>query len=213
MAFMPRATSRARIGSARTVFPRARAAGFLSPAMIPRGAISGSKPSREPIPASRSIIASWRIRPATPPFFRSPLATPSSFGTTNLPAVGQQGFLAQYDSTVTLKWAQLTPYWIDYMTYNNGRIYGAFGNGSTNFTFGSVNVNTDRAHSIVCLNETNGQAIWSTRRRRSVRRRQPARDCRRYSIRVRVRLQCICCRQLFRHGRGIRLVQLQLPSY
>lgn len=84
----------------------------------------------------------------------------TSFGTTNVTANGQQGFLAQYDSTGTLKTVQLTPYWMDFITYVNGRIYATWGNGATNFTYGAINTTTDRAKSLLALNATNLQPIW-----------------------------------------------------
>ena len=79
---------------------------------------------------------------------------------TNLLAVGQQGGLAQYDANGTLQWAELTPSWIVNMTYSSGRIYGVMSTPATSFSFGGISLITDRAKSLVALNNANGQAIW-----------------------------------------------------
>lgn len=79
---------------------------------------------------------------------------------TNLVFNGQQGGLAQYDPNGALRWAENTTNWLDIMTYNNGRIYGTFGNNATNFYFGDTHVQTDRANSVAAINEATGQPIW-----------------------------------------------------
>lgn len=84
----------------------------------------------------------------------------NSATSTNFFATGQQGGLAQYDANGALCWAELTPGWIYIMSYSGGRIYGTMGTPSTSFNFGGINLVTDRAKSLVALNEANGQAIW-----------------------------------------------------
>lgn len=86
-------------------------------------------------------------------------STNSATGT-NLFASGQYGVVAQYDTNGTLRWAEITTNWIYNMAYSANRIYGTIGNSTTSFIFGGINVTTDRAKSVVALNETNGKAIW-----------------------------------------------------
>jgi len=83
----------------------------------------------------------------------------TSFGTTNINAIGQQGALAQYDLNGNLRWVQLPSAWPSYLTYSAGRIYGSMGGTATNFIGGVTNL-SDRRQALFSLNATNGQAYW-----------------------------------------------------
>jgi hypothetical protein len=91
-----------------------------------------------------------------------------SLGSTNLtaPNSGQAGFLAQYDATGTLRWAQVFPEWPTDLAYGGGRLYvsvwsgfGAAGPTITN-SIGGLSGVTDRQWAIASLNATNGQGFW-----------------------------------------------------
>jgi hypothetical protein len=91
-----------------------------------------------------------------------------NFGGTNLTALpsDQAGFLAQYDASGALRWAQVFPEWVANLAYSGGRLYAgvwsgyiAAGPNVTN-SIGGLSVVTDRQWAIACLNATNGQALW-----------------------------------------------------
>lgn len=82
-----------------------------------------------------------------------------SFGTTNLVLNGQRGIVAQYDANGNLRWVMQPSGWVQYMTYQAGRIYAAFGGGETNFIGGLTNT-SNRKFALASLNATNGQALW-----------------------------------------------------
>ena len=83
----------------------------------------------------------------------------TSFGSTNVNAIGQQGTLAQYDLNGNLNWVQIPSAWPNYLTYAGGRIYGSMGGGLTNFIGGVTNI-SDRRQALFSINATNGQGIW-----------------------------------------------------
>jgi len=91
-----------------------------------------------------------------------------NFGGTNVtvPATGQQGFLAQYDSNGVVRWVQTFPEWLTDVTSSGGRLYASVWSGylaagpTVTNSIGGLSVMTDRQWTIAALNATNGQAIW-----------------------------------------------------
>lgn len=82
-----------------------------------------------------------------------------NFGTTNLLLNDRRGVLVQYDSSGNIRWIEQPSGWIQYMTYQAGRIYGVFGGNETNYIGGLTNV-SDRKYVLATLTATNGQALW-----------------------------------------------------
>ena len=84
-----------------------------------------------------------------------------SFGSTNVTVSGQEGVLAQYDASGSLRWLEQPSGWFTYLTLAAGRIYGSMGGPATSYVGGLTNT-SDRAWNLVALNATNGQAYWLT---------------------------------------------------
>lgn len=82
-----------------------------------------------------------------------------NFGTTNVLLNGQRGVLAQYDANGNIRWVARPSGWIQYMTYDNARLYVVFGGSETNYIGGLTNT-SDRKYTIAALTATNGQALW-----------------------------------------------------
>ena len=82
-----------------------------------------------------------------------------SFGSTNISLTGQNGILVQYDVNGNIRWIQQPSGWVQYMTYDSGRMYVAFDGNSTNYIGGMTNT-SDRKWALAALNATNGQALW-----------------------------------------------------
>jgi hypothetical protein len=85
-------------------------------------------------------------------------------GSSNYVFTGQQEVLFQLDQTGAVRWSQLVPEFIYYLTYNSGRLYASLQTetigGTTNIVIGGVSNITDRAWAAACLNDTNGQTVW-----------------------------------------------------
>ena len=61
------------------------------------------------------------------------------FGTTNIVVDGQKGILAQYDASGNIRWIQSPSGWVQYMTYDSGRIYVVFDGKTVNYIGGVTN--------------------------------------------------------------------------
>jgi hypothetical protein len=88
----------------------------------------------------------------------------TGFGGTNLSVPALTGFIAQYSSTGSIRWAQTVPDNVHGLAYGGGRLYAslqaAVSGGVTNVSIGGLSNITDRAWAVACLNATNGQALW-----------------------------------------------------
>jgi hypothetical protein len=82
-----------------------------------------------------------------------------NFGATNLVLDGQGGILVQYDASGNIRWIQKPSGWVQYMTYDSGRIYVAFDGKTVNYIGGLTNI-SDRKWAVAALDATNGQALW-----------------------------------------------------
>jgi hypothetical protein len=88
----------------------------------------------------------------------------TAFGGTNLSAPSGSGFIAQYNSNGSVRWAQTVPDYIFGLASGAGRLYASLqatvSGGVTNVSIGGLSNLTDRAWAVACLNATNGQALW-----------------------------------------------------
>jgi hypothetical protein len=89
---------------------------------------------------------------------------PLTIGSSNYVVTGQQQLIIQLDATGAVKWSELSPEIISYLTSGSGRLYASLltetTGGTTNVVLGSLSNLTDRAWAVACLNGTNGQPIW-----------------------------------------------------
>jgi hypothetical protein len=89
---------------------------------------------------------------------------PVTIGSSNYLINGQEGVLMQLGPTGGVLWSQLTPQFVQCLTYGEGRLYAslntAVNGGTTNAAIGGTNYSTDRNWAVACLNDANGQAIW-----------------------------------------------------
>ena len=83
----------------------------------------------------------------------------TSFGSTNVFVDGQRGALVQYDLNGNFRWLQLPSSWPNYLTYNNGRIYGTMSGSATDYIGGLTN-SSDRGAALFALDAGTGQGIW-----------------------------------------------------
>ena len=87
-----------------------------------------------------------------------------NLGGTNLTVPSGGGFIAQYDTNGTIRWAQPVPTSAWGLAAGGGQLYVSLSaewtGGVTNVSIGSLSNLTDRAYAVACLNATNGQALW-----------------------------------------------------
>jgi len=88
----------------------------------------------------------------------------TAFGGTNLSAPSGSGFIAQYNLTGNIRWAQTVPDYVSGLAAGGGQLYASLqakiSGGVTNVSIGGLSNLTDRAWAVACLNASNGQALW-----------------------------------------------------
>ena len=87
----------------------------------------------------------------------------ATIGASNLTVSGQTGFLAQFNESGTVNWAEALSNPIEYLQYGGGTIYASLINwisANTSYTVGGLVNDMDLNWTLAAINASNGQGIW-----------------------------------------------------
>jgi hypothetical protein len=88
---------------------------------------------------------------------------PATIGASNLTVSGQAGFLAQFNESGTVNWAEPLSNPVEYLQYGGGTIYASLINWigvNTSYTVGGLVNDMDLNWTLAAINATNGKGIW-----------------------------------------------------
>jgi len=88
---------------------------------------------------------------------------PATIGASNLTVSGQCGFLAQFNESGTVNWAEPLSNPVEYLQYGGGTIYASLINWidvNTSYTIGGLVNDMNLNWTLAAINAANGQGIW-----------------------------------------------------
>jgi hypothetical protein len=88
---------------------------------------------------------------------------PATIGASNLTVSGQTGFLAQFNESGAVNWAEPLSNPVEYLQYSEGTVYASLINwisANSSFTVGGLVNDMALNWTLAAINSTNGQGIW-----------------------------------------------------